>query len=297
MELRHLRYFLAVAREENVSRAALRLHVSQPPLSRQIRQLEEELGVALFTRGPKSMRLTEAGRLFVAEAEAVLERAASAIATVRAAASGGRGTLRIGYAPSLTVEILPEILRRFEAEWPLLNVELHDLATQEMVEGLREGGLHLALVAHPGKRALAGIAFHELIRYRACIAVPPGHRLAGCKEVSIAALEGEKLVAFARAEYPEYYDWLGVLYRESVTQPAIAQEYDSATSLMAAVEAGRGIAFVREGFEVLAGRRLAIVPLEASAPPVILGIASSREDLNPSAGPFLQIARSVAEKM
>src|SRR5271155_3857791 len=107
MELRHLRYFVVVAEEQNVTRAAERLHVSQPPLSRQMRDLEEELGVELFRRTAKSLALTEAGKIFLPEARAVLLRAEQAVQTVRAMAKGERGQLRVGYAPSLTVEFLP----------------------------------------------------------------------------------------------------------------------------------------------------------------------------------------------
>src|SRR5579863_6215004 len=101
MELRHLRYFIVVAEEQNVTRAAARLHVSQPPLSRQIRDLEEELGVALFKRTAKSVELTAAGKIFLTEARAILQRSNEAVQTVRAVASVGRGQVRVGYAPSL----------------------------------------------------------------------------------------------------------------------------------------------------------------------------------------------------
>src|SRR5580698_4288825 len=114
MELRHLRYFIAVAEEQNVTRAAARLHVSQPPLSRQIRDLEEELGVSLFRRTAKSLALTEAGKIFLNEARGVLLQTEKAVQAVRAVAAGDRGQMRVGYAPSLTVEILPKALREFE---------------------------------------------------------------------------------------------------------------------------------------------------------------------------------------
>ena len=122
MELRHLRYFIGVAEEENVSRAALKLHVSQPALSRQIRDLEDELGFQLLERSAKSVRLTEAGRVFLVEARAVLQRAEDAVKTARAIATGG-GELHVGYAPSLTARILPATLRAFQSElqatlWP-----------------------------------------------------------------------------------------------------------------------------------------------------------------------------------
>jgi len=116
MELRHLRYFAAVAETENVSRAALRLHLSQPALSRQIRDLEDELGFPLLTRTAKSVQLTAAGRTFLDEARAVLLRAEQAIKVARAVATGQRGELHIGYAPSPTVRILPPALRAFQEQ-------------------------------------------------------------------------------------------------------------------------------------------------------------------------------------
>src|SRR5436190_5066214 len=115
MELRHLRYFIRVAEEENVSRAALKLHVSQPALSRQIRDLEEELGFLLLERSAKSVRLTDAGRIFLIEARAVLQRADDAVKTARAVAKGKRAELHVGYAPTLTARILPQTLRVFQA--------------------------------------------------------------------------------------------------------------------------------------------------------------------------------------
>src|SRR5881396_573738 len=137
MELRHLRYFVAAAEEQNVTRAAARLHVSQPPLSRQIRDLEDELGVALFEHGAKAVRLTEAGKAFLNEARAVLQRADDAVQMAKAVASGQRGEIHVGYAPSLTVEVLPRALRYFRESNPAVRVQLHDLSTQEMLRGLR----------------------------------------------------------------------------------------------------------------------------------------------------------------
>src|SRR5436189_6129045 len=114
MELRHLRYFVAVAEEQNVTRAAARLHVSQPPLSRQIRDLEDELGIALFEHGAKAVRLTEAGRVFLIEARAALQRVDDAVQMAKAVATGHRGEIHLGYAPSLAVEFLPRTLRFFQ---------------------------------------------------------------------------------------------------------------------------------------------------------------------------------------
>ena len=178
MELRHLRYFAAVAEEQNVTRAAAKLHVSQPGLSRQIRDLEEELGVQLLERSAKAVRLTEAGRVFLAETRAVLQRADEAVAAARAAAGGKSGEFHVGYAPSLTIQILPKALRLFQAEFPRMRVVLHDLSTEEMMARLRDGKLQVALGVQPGKAGAGKLRFHEIDRYPICVAVAPKHPLA-----------------------------------------------------------------------------------------------------------------------
>src|SRR6266542_5600134 len=185
MELRHLRYFIAAAREENVSRAALKLHVSQPALSRQIRDLEGELGFPLLERSAKSVRLTEAGRAFLIEARAVLQRAEDAVKTARSIATGGRGELHVGYAPSLTARILPQTLRAFQAELPNVRVRLHDLSTEEMLAGLREGNLQIAFVVRLAPALLRGLRFEELIRDPICLAAAPKHPLAERRTVRL----------------------------------------------------------------------------------------------------------------
>src|SRR5262249_30852852 len=128
MELRHLRYFIAAAEEENVSRAALKLHVSQPGISRPIRDLEEEIRFELFQRRAKSLKLTEAGKIFLKKARAFLQRADDAVKNARAV-SAGSGELNVGYAPSLTALFLPQALRAFQSAMPKVRVKLHDCST------------------------------------------------------------------------------------------------------------------------------------------------------------------------
>src|SRR5579863_7380823 len=161
MELRHLRYFVAVAEEENVSRAALKLHVSQPALSRQIRDLEDELGFPLLERTAKSVRLTKAGRVFLDEARAVLQRADDAVKAAKAVATGG-GELHVGYAPTPTVRILPPTLHAFQAEGLKVRVVLHDLYTQEMLDELRAEKIQLAFLVRPKPAMLRGLRFEDL---------------------------------------------------------------------------------------------------------------------------------------
>ena len=271
MELRHLRYFVAVAEAENVTRAAAKLRVAQPAVSRQIRDLEDELGLALLERSAKAVRLTDAGRIFLDESRAVLARAEEAVKAVRAIAGGTRGELHVGYAPSLTVQILPRALRRFQAEVPGVRVTLHDLSTEEMLAGLRENRLHVALMVQPEGRQLRSLRFHEFARYPLCVAVAPGHRLARSRVLPLAKIVAEPLIAYSRADYPEYHASLAEIFAPVGRLPTIAEEHDSVTSLIAAVEAGRGIALVPSALTCMVGARLKILPLTPAPAPIVVG--------------------------
>jgi DNA-binding transcriptional LysR family regulator len=273
MELRHLRYFAAVAEEENVTRAAAKLRVSQPGLSRQIRDLEDELGVSLFHHSAKALRLTEAGKVFLVETRAILQRAGEAVQMVKAVASGQRGEIHVGYAPSLTVELLPRVLKSFQEANPGVRVQLHDLSTQEMLRGLRGETLHVALMVQLSPKVLNGLVFEELCRYPVCLAAHPTHPLARARKVGLEQLAGERLIAFTLADYPEYHAWLADWFAPFKPQPKIAEEHDSVTSLIAAVEAGRGVAIVSQSLDCLTGPRLKVRPLTPAPPPGVVGIA------------------------
>jgi DNA-binding transcriptional LysR family regulator len=290
MELRHLRYFVAVAEEENVTRAAAKLRVAQPAVSRQIRDLEDELGVPLLERSAKAVRLTEPGRLFLAEARAVLQRAEEAVTAVRAVADGSTGELHVGYAPSLTVQILPRALRSFQAEFPKVRVALHDFSTEEMLAGLRDGSLQVALMVAPTGEDLHGLRFHELARYPLCVAVAPNHPLANHRALTLAAIAAEPLIAYSRADYPEYHESTTALFATVGRVPLIAEEHDSVTSLIAAVEAGRGIALVPSAMACMVGPRLKIVPLKPATPSIVVGAVCRRTAISMIAQKFIAAA-------
>jgi len=296
MELRHFRYFVGVAEEENVSRAALKLHVSQPALSRQIRDLEDELGFLLLERSAKSVRLTEAGRTFLIEARGVLQRAEDAVKAARAIATGGSGELHVGYAPSLTARILPQTLRAFQAELPNVRVRLHDLSTEEMLAGLREGKLQLAFVARPITSTLRGLRFEELVRDAIRLAVAPKHPLARQRTVTLAEAAREPIIAFSRNDYPEAHEMLDRTFALIKTKFRIAEEHDSVSSLIAAVESGAGVAVATQTLTCTAGLRLKLVPISPSPSPLIVGAVWVKDGLTATAERFLKCARNAASK-
>lgn len=291
MELRHLRYFVAVAEEQNITRAAARLHVSQPPLSRQIRNLEEELGIALFEREANAVRLTEAGRVFLAEARIILQRSENAVETARAVAGGKQGEIHVGYAPSLTVELLPRALKYFHVSNPGVRVQLHDLSTQEMLHGLRNGKLNAALLVRVPPKSLRGLVFEELQRHPVSVAMHPKHPLARARRVGLEQVAKERLVAFTMADYPEHQAWIAGLFAPLKCSPKIVEEHDSITSLIAAVESGRGVAVLAQPLKGLASPRLKIRPLQPAPPPLGVGIAHCRKYHSAATDDFIAAAR------
>lgn len=275
MELRHFRYFVAVAEEENVTRAAARLHVSQPPLTRQIHELEEEVGAAFFERTGRSIRLTEAGRVFLQDARAILEAVRAACDRARGAASGQVLEVHVAYAPSPSRALLPAFRRKVQALLPTARLVLHDQSSPEMLAGLRSRALHAALMMEPAKAAARGIAFTPLLRQELGVLTAPGHTLARRREVTLDELGGFRLVVFARAMYPDYHDMLRRITGRRARDLRIAEECDGGASLIAAVESGSGIALVPRSVAQAAGRRLRFVRLSGEPPPVaVLGIAT-----------------------
>ena len=273
MELRHLRYFVAVAELQNIHRAAAKLHVSQPPLSRQIRDLEDEVGVALFEHNANSLRLTEAGRAFLPEARAALQRVDDAVQTARIVGTGQGGEIHVGYTPSLATELLPRALKYFHESSPGVRVRLHDLSSQEMLSGLVDGKLQVALLGSQAMKGKAGLDFEELQRHSFYVAVPLTHPLAHSRKLGLEKVAKERLLGVSLSEYPDYHDFVDQLFAPLNRAPQFAEEFDSVTSLIAALEAGRGIALVPQGFTFFAGPRLKILPLRPPTLPVIVGIA------------------------
>ncbi len=292
MELRHLRYFVAVAEEQNITRAAARLHVSQPPLSRQIRDLESDLGVALFDRSAKSVRLTEAGRIFLLEARSALERANEAVELVKAVGLGKRGRVRVGYSPSPTAELLPRTLRSLLRTHPHVKVDLREMSTQGMLFGLRDRTLDAALLVSISPRDFEGLDVEEIGRYPIRVACHRKHRFARLREVRLEDVVGEPIVTFSRKEYPEAHAGLARIFSPYARPPRIVEEYDSAMSLIAAVEARRGVALVPQSLSLLGGARLALRPLKPAPPPLPVAVAYRKDGVSAATAAFVAAAKA-----
>jgi DNA-binding transcriptional LysR family regulator len=288
MELRHLRYFVAVAEEQNFSRAAARLYVSQPPLSRQIRDLERELGVSLFERTPKAVKLTEAGSVFLLEARAALQRVDEAIETVKAAASGKKGRVRVGYAASPTAEALPRALKAFKQSNPHVAVHLRTMNSPAMLKGLQEGSLDVALVVPLSPHDFAGLVVEEIGSYSARVATHPKHKFARSRNVRLSDVAKEPLIAFTRREHHEHHLFLERIFSPLHKLPVISEEVDSATSLIAAVEAGRGITVVFETLSLLAGGRLTMRPITPDPGRFPIGIAYRKSGASAATMAFVE---------
>lgn len=295
MELRHLRYFVAVAEAANFTKASARLRVAQPALSRQVRDLEEEIGVDLMRRGPRGVVLTAEGKLFVEEARALLARAEESIDKVRALARGEYGELNIGYSPSPTVELLPPAMAAFQKAVPRVKVTLHDLAGDELVDGLKGGTLELAVMVQPSQEQSAGLKFEPLRQYPYCVAMPAAHPFARRKSVSVELLAAEPLVALRRKDYSEFYRILDRVFAPTGLKPRIAVECDSASSLITGVEVGRGVALVNTIFRQVTGKRLMYRPLTGTNEVQTIGIARAESgDVTPAGEKFCEALRRIA---
>jgi len=294
VELRHLRYFVAVAEAQNVLRAATqKLHVSQPAVSRQIRDLEDELGVQLFERTGKSVRLTDAGQVFLKEARTVLERTNEAVRNVRVFAQAGETELHIGYTPIFRTQIVSPALRAFQQAMPKVHVKLHDWTSEKIVTSLRDGRLQLAFIGRPAKRReFHDLRFEELLREQVHLAVPPTHPLAQRRSVSLGDAAREPFVGLTHEDFPDYHAYLAAIFAPVKNKPRVIEEHDSMTSVISAVEAGTGVGLAVLDYSF--GGRVKLVRLTPAPKPFSFGIAARKGRLSPATEKFWQCAKEAA---
>jgi len=292
MELRHLRYFVAVAEALNFTKAAALLRVAQPALSRRVQDLEDEIGVDLLKRSSRGVVLTAEGKVFLEKTRHLLKLADESVEQVRALARGEEGELHMGYAPAPTVEILPPALAAFQKAFPRVRVLLHDLSEQELIDGLRNGRLELALMPHGTDSQSVGLEFEMLRSYPICVAVAPTHRFGRLKTITLEMVATEPMIGFNRKDYPEYYVGLERIFGPLGIKPRVVVECDSSSSLITEIETGRGVAIASPILSHASGKRLLYRPLTGTKEVLSVGIArATKGDVTPAGEKFCEILR------
>jgi DNA-binding transcriptional LysR family regulator len=293
VELRHLRYFVAVAEMENVSRAATqRLHVAQPSLSRQIRDLEDEVGVPLLERSARAVRLTDAGRAFLDEARAILKCTDEAVLKARAIGGKRETELHVGDFPLAAARIMPQLLRDYQQAMPNVHVKLHDWPVEKEIAAVRDGQLQLAIIIAP----LTGnwrreLRFEELISLRVCLAVSCDHPFAQRKAVSLTEAAREPFVGLLHEEYPQHRVYIEAIFARVKDKPRFVEEHDGWAGLFSAVDAGTGVAIASDTFDYAFGNRVKFLSLTPEPKRVPVGIISRKGKFSPAVEKFCLCAK------
>ncbi|QSJ16894.1 LysR family transcriptional regulator [Nostoc sp. UHCC 0702] len=291
MELRHLRYFIAVAEELHFSRAAERLHIAQPPLSQQIQQLEMELGVELFHRKTKrQVQLTEAGQVFLQSAYQLLAQLEQAIELTQRTGRGEQGQLRVGFTSLVTYNLLPVILQRFREQFSAVELVLQELTTTQQEQALRNSHIHVGF-AHPpledNTLNLECIQQENLI-----VALPETHLLAKQECISVRSLKNELFIMFPRHLGPGLYDQIVSLCQQGNFSPKVTQEAIQMQTIIGLVSAGMGMAIVPSCLQNLHRSGVVYRPLQGKTPLVETTIIWRQEDMTPVLWEFLQVVKS-----
>ena len=292
MELRHLRYFIAVAEELHFGRAALRLNISQPPLSQQILTLESELGVKLFDRSRRQVRLTRAGTTFLGSARQILATVEVAVTQAREAHEGKNGTLRLAHISGAAFRLLPDAINRHRQRFPTVTVscQIMEIAARQL-ETLRSGAIDLGIVRLPF--AGEGLVVKELGSEPMVLAVPAGDPLARRREISWSELRGVPFVSYPRQAAPELHDeQMAFMLRHGLT-PQVTIEAPQIMLLLAYVAAGLGVCLVLESATAIRHEGVRYVRLKAP-PRVYTGVAYRPEAYSDLVPEFVTTLRECA---
>jgi DNA-binding transcriptional LysR family regulator len=245
VELRHLRYFVAVAEELNFTRAAARLHIAQPPLSTQIRALENELSAQLFLREKRRVYLTQAGQELLERARLILAQAQSAKEAARAAAAGTTGRLALGFtASAMFTERLPAVIRKFRRTAPRVGLSLREMTSLDQLSALHERSLDVGILRKPDVSPPDGVAVEDWYHAPLVAAIPKDHPLARRRGVRIADLRDQPLITYPREAGIGLYWPVLQLCAKAGFRPHIVREVREPSTMMGLVSAGVGIAIV-----------------------------------------------------
>lgn len=290
MDLRQMRYFLAVAEERHVGRAAERLHMAQPPLTRQIRALEDELGATLFLRTPKGMELTEAGQTLLDEVPNLLQLAQRARERTRAAGQGEIGRLDVGLFGSGVLDVIPRLLAQFHAERPDVKIVLHTMTKAEQLDALRERrisvGFNRLVPPEPD------LVIETVLRERMRVALPAGHRLCANESVRIPDLAGEPMILYPNLPLPGLAQQVMGAFAGEDTPLRIEQEVEDVLTAIALVAGGFGLCVTTASSESLRLPGVVYRPLDcAGLRDIELSCIHRRGDASPVLAAFLAVVR------
>lgn len=295
MDLRHLRYFAAVAEEGHITRAAERLGIRQPPLSQQIRALETELQVQLFRRKPRGVELTQAGQAFLAEVQTILRQVEHAVTAARRTARGEAGRIGLGFTSSASFHpFVPRVIRQYRETQPLVAFSLEESGTTELVEALLAERLDVAFVRSP-IAANAGLSVHPLLDEAMVAALPQGHPLSQhAGALALAELSGETFILYRRPVGPGLHDAIIAACDRSGFSPTIGQETPRMLSTLSLVAAGLGVTLVPESMSRLAAGGVVYRPLAGGRLAAPLNLAYRRGESGPAVRRFIELVRRAA---
>jgi DNA-binding transcriptional LysR family regulator len=293
MELRHLHYFIAVAEELHFSRAAERLCISQPPLSQQIRDLEDELGVKLFERTKRHVQLTEAGKVFLERSYLVLAQLEQAIEVTQRIGRGEVGRLAIGFVDSATYTLLPDILRVFREQFPAVELRLHELTTQEQIHALHQNQIDVGVV----RSAIIepGLSTECVLKESLVLALPQTHPLSAQVKVSVSTLADESFILFPAKLGPVFYEQIIQICQQAGFRPKVAQEAVQMQTIIGLVAAGLGIAFVPASLQNFHRSGVIYRPLQEQTSQTGLYLAWRQHDSSPVIRAFLNLAQKTTQ--
>ena len=292
MELRHLRYFVAVAEELHFGRAANRVGIAQPPLSKQIRQLEDEIGVKLFKRTKRSVSLTYAGETFLKEARQALELSERAVRSARRAARGEVGRLVVSFVGSATYSFLPSALRSFRTRFPHVELFLRELTTYQQLDGLHRKAVDAGVVRPPIKDD--ALFIETLLQEPFIVALPGGHALASGTSITLQMLAPEGFVMFSRRQGTTFHDQVVSLCHQAGFSPKVVQEAVHIPTVLGLVSAGMGITLVPASIRKLQFAGVLYRDLAQVDRITELAMAYRRDDESPVLQSFLNVTRELA---
>ncbi|MDC8757387.1 LysR substrate-binding domain-containing protein [Janthinobacterium fluminis] len=296
MELRHLRYFVAVAEELHFTRAAERLHIGQPPLSQQIQALEAELGAQLFERSKRWVRLTEAGRLFLDDARRILALAEQAAVTARRAQRGEAGELRIGFTFSTPfTPLFATVINRYRQRFPLVRLTLHEMATLPQIEAIGQRTLDLGFVRPPEVAIPASVSLSTLRQDPLRLVLPSAHPLAAQASIAIRELAGQAFVMYPKDAGTGIYPQIFRLCRAAGFVPHIAQEAGEASTIIGLVAAGCGISVLPASFDRIHMDGVCYRPIADPAATTSLLLARLQGQSAPLVDAFIALAAEAAQ--